>query len=238
MPDDPERKLSVERKLRELGTIYDEIDRDAAYRVYQLETERLFQRGIGGQWTWQQALARSDARFRLARWGRRGGKSKYASAEGAALAVVRQRAVIWCAAKTDDAVSRTFSMVADILEARGFKKNSRRWANASQERYIELENGSAIFGISLGGDLSAAGTGVDFLVLDEAEYVTEQDWTKKCLPTLADRLGKAMIISSAQQGDESWFNQRVEQAIADRDPNWQAFDAPSWVNFYRFPQGR
>lgn len=238
VPTDARGAQEVERKVRELGEIEDELTRDAAYRAYQRETEEWSTGGTAGAWTWQQGLARSEARFRLARWGRRGGKTKYSSAEGAALAAIRARAVIWCAAKTDDAVSRTFAMVADLLETRGLRHSARRWANSEDARYIELENGSVIHGISLSGDLSAAGTGVDLLILDEAEYANEDDWTKKCLPTLADRLGKALIISSAQRGDESWFNQRVEQAHADNDPNWEAFDAPSWVNFYRFPQGR
>lgn len=238
VPADPERARQVERKLRELGAVYDEIEREKEYRAYQIETEHWAAKNIPGSWTWQQALARSKARFRLARYGRRGGKTTYASAEGAALAVIRQKAVVWCAAKTDDAVSRTYGMLADLLEARGYRKNARRWTNADDSRYIELENGSTIYGISLGGELSAVGTGVDLLLLDEAEYATEIDWTRKCLPTLADRLGRALIISSAQTGDETWFNQRVEQAQADGDPNWVAFDAPSWINFYRFPQGR
>ena len=238
VPTDTDLALAVSHRMRELGTIVDELDRDVEYREYQRETETWAAEGVEGTWTWQQALARSDARFRLARYGRRGGKSTYAAAEAAALAIVRQKAIVWSAAKTDDAVSRTFSLIADMLEQRGYRKTARLWRNAPDTRYIELENGSVIYGISLGGELSAAGTGVDFLVLDEAEYATELDWTKKCLPTLADKLGKALIISSAQTGDESWFNSRVEEAIADNDPNWATFDAPSWVNFYRFPQGR
>jgi len=238
VPSNQELALQVERKLRELGEIYDELDRETEYRRYQRDTEDWLNAGVPGVWTWQQALARSEARFRIARWGRRGGKSKYASAEGAALAIVRHRATVWCTAKTDDAVARCFTMIADLLEQRGYKKGSRLWRNAVDSRYIELENGSVLHGISLGGDLSAAGTGVDLLILDEAEYATEQDWTKKCLPTLADKLGKALIISSAQTVDESWFNARVEQALIEDDPNWETFDSPSWVNFYRFPQGR
>ena len=238
VPDDAALGSTVAFKLRELGQIVDEIDRDEAYRVYQRETEQWARDELPGRWTWQQALARSEARFRIARWGRRGGKSVYAAAEGAALALVRQRAVVWCTAKTDDAVGRCFNVLAEKLGDRGYRKTARLWRNASDNRYIELENGSVLHGISLSSDLSAAGTGVDFLILDEAEYASEQDWTKKCLPTLADKMGKALIISSAQQGDESWFNQRVEQAIIDEDPNWETFDSPSWINFYRFPQGR
>jgi hypothetical protein len=68
------RAITVERKLRDLGSIYDEIDRDTAYLAYQRETEFWFRAGEPGHWTWQQALARSEAR-QLACWGRRGGKS-------------------------------------------------------------------------------------------------------------------------------------------------------------------
>ena len=162
----------------------------------------------------------------------------FAFAMGMAQALMRPRSVIWVTAPTNDHVSRVFDMIVEKLLELGLKDSCVIWRNTKDEKLIELSNGSRFYGVSLDSPISGAGTSVDLAIIDEAAYIPSSAWGRQILPTLADRNGCALIISSPET-DDDWFWKQLRRAQNEEaDGVWAGFRGPSWENFYMFPQGR
>ena len=74
LPQDRAQADAVDQRLLAIGAVPDPDEQLRQYFALQAETAQWAQQGLPGRWTGQQALARSEARFRVAGWGRRGGK--------------------------------------------------------------------------------------------------------------------------------------------------------------------
>lgn len=235
MPDDPEGVEAVRARLVEIGNIPDEDSRIAAYRAFQDETEGWETQGAPGHWTGPQGIARSSARFRIAGFGRRSGKTFHAAREGLVVALLRPRSTIWVAAPVMRLVSRGFDMIDELIADLHVPTVLRR--NGKDEKLIVLENGSRIEGMSLDNIFNAAGASVDFAIVDEAAQIVPDAWHRAIAPPLADKQGQALLISS-YEGEEGWFYEQTRKAKAEGLTSWEAFHGESWDNFYAFPQGR
>lgn len=250
VPDDEdERRLLLDR-VREIGNIAAPDARLRAYHLLQQECEQWAEwetlpsgvqiQRVQGRWTGQQALARSYARFRIAAFGRRAGKTTEAAMEAIAVAYVRPRSWVWLAAPTIKLADRAFQKVLETIQDLGLETRNIR--DSAQDKVIILENGAKIEAISLENIWSAAGAAIDFAVIDEAAQVMPEAWTRAILPPLTDRNGQALLISS-WEGEGDFFQQKAIEAEADRRAHgtaaaWELFQDASYdVNFYAFPQG-
>lgn len=254
VPDDEALQLDLRQRVNDVGNLVAddpkeaEVLRMAAYSALQNETEQWQKDGIPGKWTGQQAVARSDRRFRIVAWGRRGGKTRYAAAEALAIAVLRPRSWVWLAAPIAKLTGRAFDYVVESCHDLGLAdEKGYRERNQIQEKEIVLANGSRVEAISLENYLSAAGAAIDFAVIDEAAQIVPEAWYRAVLPPLIDRNGGALLISS-YEGEGDFFSDKVlevqkevERAQTlgyDYKPEWEMFQAASYeVNFYAFPQG-
>lgn len=240
IPDDEDERFKLLETVREVGEIPFPDARLRAYHKLQEECERQEAAGVVGRWSGQQALARSRARFRIAAFGRRAGKTTEAAFEAIAVAYVRPRSWIWLAAPTIKLADRAFQKVLETVQDLGLETRSQR--DSSQDKVIILENGSKIEALSLENIWSAAGAAIDFAVIDEAAQVMPEAWTRAILPPLTDRNGQALLISS-WEGEGDFFEQKAREAEADRlahgtEAAWELFQDASYdVNFYAFPQG-
>lgn len=235
MPDDPDGVEEVRARLKALGDIPEEDARILAYRALQDETESWEQQGVAGHWTGQQGIARSAARFRIAGYGRRAGKTFHAAREGIVVAISRPRSTVWVAAPIMRLVSRGFDMIDELVADLHLPTVMRR--NGKDEKLIVLENGSRIEGMSLDNILNAAGASVDFAIVDEAAQIVPDAWHRAIAPPLTDKQGQALLISS-YEGEEGFFYEQARRAKSEGLANWEAFHGESWDNFYAFPQGR
>ena len=241
VPDDEAAQIELLRRARAVGEIDFPDHRLRAYHTLQDETERWAEQGIEGRWTGQQALARSRARFRIAAWGRRGGKTTEAAMEAVGVAMLRPRSWIWLAAPTMKLVSRAFDKVMEVVRDQGLKTRTVR--DTTQEKLCVLENGARLEGMSLENIFSAAGAAIDLAIIDEAAQVLPEAWARAILPPLTDRNGQALLISS-WEGEGDFFHQKAIDARADMvahgtDAAWEMFQDASYdINFYAFPQGR
>jgi hypothetical protein len=241
IPADFEAEAEVKRRLRWIGSLDTPDGRLREYHTLQDESERWYQGGVEGHWVGQQALARSRARFRIAAWGRRGGKTTEAAMEAIGVAYIRPRSWIWLAAPTMKLVSRAFDKVMENVRDHGLKTRTVRDTN--QEKLCILDNGARLEGISLENVWTAAGAAIDLAIIDEAAQIYPEAWTRAILPPLTDRNGQALLISS-WEGEGDFFHQKALDARAEmlRDGNeaaWEMFqDASYEINFYAFPQGR
>jgi hypothetical protein len=241
VPSDEDQDKEVRRRLRWIGSLATPDERLREYHALQDESETWQQMGLEGHWTGQQALARSRARFRIAAWGRRGGKTTEAAMEAIVVADARPRSWIWLAAPTMKLVSRAFDKVMEMVRDHGLKTRTIRDTN--QEKLCILDNGARLEGISLDNIWTAAGAAIDLAIIDEAAQVYEQAWTRAILPPLTDRNGQALLISSWEgEGDFFWqkaMDARSEMARDGTEAAWEMFqDASYEINFYAFPQGR
>ena len=245
IPEEPELKTGIEVRLKDIGRWEKEDDRLKAYLDLQQETEQLAKDGVLGAWVGQQALARSEARFRLAAWGRRGGKTKYAAAEALGIAMVRPRSTIWLAAPIAKLTGRAFDYVVESLIDLGMADDCRI-QNQEQVKRAVLPNGSSIEGVSCENVLSMAGAAVDFCVLDEAAQIVPDVFYRGIIPPLTDRDGGALLISS-YEGEGDFFSEKVLEVQAEAEkakakgadfkPDWELFQGASYdMNFYAFPK--
>lgn len=240
-PTNQELADALKSKLRVIGQIPEMDERLRAYYRLQAETRGWAEQGIEGAWDGQMGLTMSRARFRLAAWGRRGGKTFHAAREAVALMMNRPYASVWSCGPNFRAVGRCFSMIKQLLHSLGAEIVVERDTDVS--KLLVLGNGSKCEGVSLEnvGDEgkksgTAVGDAVDFSIVDEAAQIIPAAWTRAVLPPLMDRNGQALLIGS-HEGDDAFFARRAREALEEED--WDVFNAASWeVNFYVFPQGR
>jgi hypothetical protein len=241
VPDDEDGQRELLHRVRRIGGINQPDARLREYHMLQDETESWQQQGIEGHWTGQQALARSKARFRIAAWGRRGGKTTEAAMEAIGVAKLRPRSWIWLAAPTMKLVSRAFDKVMEAVRDQNLKTLTVR--DTLQEKLCILDNYARLEGISLENIWSAAGAAIDLAIIDEAAQIYPEAWARAILPPLTDRNGQALLISS-WEGEGDFFHAKAIDARADMvahgtEAAWELFQDASYdVNFYAFPQGR
>lgn len=241
IPDDKRMADDLRSQLNAIRVIPEKFEREEAYFALQASTGLWEEAGYEGHWTYQMAIAKSSSRFRIAAFGRRAGKTYLAAREALAVAKMRPRSWIWCAGKTADACDRAFQMIVGMLRDSGEYDRLTTARNQKHEKLLVLPNGSRIEGMSLNGEVGAAGTAIDYVILDEAEFASADDWQEQIEPVLTDRAGHAFLISSTQK-DESWFWEFVEAAREDRaaglESEWEGFTGSAWDNFFSHPEGR
>lgn len=241
LPDDWDLREKILKAQLVIGSIPDEkIDeRLARYFEFQAWTGTLDGK-MPGHWTGQQGVTRSQARFRLVAWGRRGGKTTLAACEALGVAIMRPRSWVWLAAPTMDGVSRSFDMVMRMIDDLGLETITRR--DSEQTKLVVLQNGAKIEGVSLDNIKTVAGTVIDLAVIDEAAQVDPLAWERAIMPPLTDHKGQALLISS-YEGEDNFFYAKALAAKAEQkeygtESEWDAFqDATYDVNFFLAPQG-
>jgi phage terminase large subunit-like protein len=165
----------------------------------------------------------SGARFRVLACGRRWGKSLLALM--ACLLEARRRgAVIWY-------VAPTFRM-AD-LHWRTLRRNLPPGYPAAlrqSERRLVCANGAEVAFRSADNPDHLRGVGLDFLVVDEAAFLLDgaATWAEALRPTLSDRRGRALIISTPRGRD--WFHALWLRGQQQADPEVASFWFPTASN--------
>ena len=236
VPADGEMRAYLRHRVAEIGDVLDPEERIRDYLKLQEWSAEQQKRGVAGKWTGQQGLHRSTARFRLAAWGRRGGKTLAASREAMAVAIMKARAVIWVCAPTMKLVARCFDMILTLAKDLGLEILQKH--DTTQEKLLVIGNGSRFEGVSLEEGATAAGAGVDFLLVDEAARVDDEKvWSRELLPVITDKNGDALLISS-WEGDDNFFFELAENGGEDGDQDWEIFKGATWENFFQFPQGQ
>ena len=94
------------------------------------------------------------------------------------------------------------------------------------ERTIITPNGGMVSVRSADNPDRLRGAGLDFIVLDECAFIKEQTWTEVLRPTLSDRMGSALFISTPK--GYNWFQRLFEEA-QNRD-GWATWTLPTSSN--------
>mgnify|MGYP003334548949 FL=1 len=94
------------------------------------------------------------------------------------------------------------------------------------ERRLELPNGGSVMVKSADNPDSLRGAGLDGVVIDEAAFCDADVWHKAIPPTIADRMGWAMLLSTPN--GFNWFHDVYNQGQDDAD--WAIFQRPTADN--------
>tara|TARA_B100000131_G_C18068089_1_gene593364 strand:+ start:70 stop:1305 length:1236 start_codon:yes stop_codon:yes gene_type:complete len=164
----------------------------------------------------QKEIVDSDARFKVVAAGRRFGKS-YLSMNLMARHARQPMANVWY-------VTTTYGAAKNIMWI-PLKDRLRKlhWAKSFHEVAMTawLINGSEMSLKGTNNPDSLRGVGLDYLVIDEAAYVDETVWTEVLRPTLSDKGGGALFISSPT--GRNWFYELYEQASQEEQSDWEAW---------------
>jgi len=166
------------------------------------------------------------------RWGRRAGKTLLAAYE-AAFCLLQDGKRVWIVAPDHELTGRVWDEVTRILcDDLGFEPTTRR---DTPPRRLAFPWRSVCEGKSTepNAQKSLVGAAVDLLVWDEAAKSPAEVWERKLHPNLADRHGRALLISTPEGYNH--FHQLWQRGNGgDRD--WRSFHAPSTVNPHLPPE--
>src|SRR3990167_7426365 len=163
------------------------------------------------------------ARFKVLAAGRRWGKTRLGVNECLSVAARGGRA--WWVAPTYKMSEGGWRPLQRI----GTKINAEV---RKAERHIILPNRGEITVRSADNPDSLRGEGLDFVVLDEVAYMTEQTWTEVLRAALSDRQGKGLFISTPKR--RNWFFQYWLRG-QDAGEEWQSWRFPTSANPYISP---
>jgi len=166
----------------------------------------------------QETITADDSRFKVAVCGRRFGKTYLAMRELAKNCREPNKKAFYVAPTYKQAKRTVWKELKEKL-------NKLNWIASTNEQdlTITLVNDSTI---SLGGanDFDGLrGIGLDFIVMDEFSYMKEEAWTEVLRPTLSDKNGSALFITTpAGQGNWSYdLYQRGQQEHESEWKSWQ-----------------
>jgi len=163
----------------------------------------------------QLKVAKSDARWKILCAGRRFGKTRLGVQLCMEVALKGGRA--WWVAPTFSIARVGWRDIA--ASAKSFPREIEPKVSLANMQ-IDLANGGSIAVRSADNPQRLRGEGLDFLVMDEAAFVKPEVWQEVLRPTLTERKGSALFISTPI-GRDNWFFDLWE--TAEEADNWERF---------------
>ena len=159
----------------------------------------------------QQTIFDDENRFRVVSAGRRFGKTYLSMYEIARVARFPGKRIFYVAPSYRMGKQIIWSQMCDEMR-------QRRWVRKINESdlTITLINGSKISVRSADNFDSMRGVSLDFVVLDECAYMSKEVWTEVLRPTLSDREGGLLAISTPK--GYNWFHDMFIGAAS--NANW------------------
>jgi hypothetical protein len=165
----------------------------------------------------QTQVGASPARFRVVIAGRRWGKTFLSIRELARAAREPNKRCFYVAPTYRQAKQ----IVWDQLKYRLMDLNWCARVNES-DLTITLKNNSKISLRGADNPDSLRGVGLDFIVMDEFAMIDSKAWHEVLRPTLSDRQGRAMFISTPM-GQGNWAYDLYQKGIDSTEHQWESF---------------
>ncbi len=168
----------------------------------------------------QQKIHSDQSRFQVVAAGRRFGKTRLGAIRCLEVALTGGRAW-WVAPIYKNAK----------IGWRHILKAARQVPNTKimlADMEIEFPTGGVITVRSADSPIGLRGEGLDLVVLDEAARIAEDKWTEDLRPSLTDRLGKALFISTPR--GFNWFHELWERGEDQDRGSWAGFQYPTSAN--------
>lgn len=172
----------------------------------------------------QQLVKDDPHRFKVLNAGRRWGKSLFARFLLLDLAINQGKQVWW--------ISPTYGNVFDHWQQTLTMVGSLPTYRNVQQKYLEFEyrgrKGSLSFKSGDRPD-NLRGSGLDYIVIDEAAFVHPDVWEAVARPALSDKMGGALIISTPN-GVGDWYHRAYQRGLDPEFPDWTTFHFPTITN--------
>jgi phage terminase large subunit-like protein len=97
------------------------------------------------------------------------------------------------------------------------------------DRQINLPGGGFVGVRSADNPDTLRGEGLDFVVMDECAFMKREAWTEAIRPSLSDRQGKALFISTPK--GRNWFWESYQNGVRG-EKGWASFQFPTVENPY------
>ncbi|CAB4128019.1 phage_term_2, phage terminase, large subunit, PBSX family [uncultured Caudovirales phage] len=165
----------------------------------------------------QREVVSSLARFRVVIAGRRWGKTHLAIRELARSARIPRSRSFY--------VAPTYRQAKQIVwDPLKYRLQDLGWTDRVNETdlTITLINGSRISLRGADNPDSLRGVGLDFVVIDEFAMVDQKAWTEVLRPTLSDRGGAALFISTPM-GASNWAYDLFQRGQDTSEADWSSF---------------
>ena len=173
---------------------------------------------------------KETARFFVMICGRRFGKTT-ASAMEATYYASQPNKKIWLVGLSYDKADLMFREVWQRMVVG--KANDIERAS-EKERFIKFKWGTTVEAKSADNPDSLVGEGLDLLIMDEVAKMKRKIWDMYLSPTLSDRKGKAIFITTPE--GFNWIYDLF--LLGKEDELWQSHQAPTWDNNIVFPDGK
>ena len=210
-------------------------------RQRMLDVERLY-RGIEYfPHDGQRKFHASQKRFKVMDCGRRWGKSTAGPHDKTPYLMMSEPKLGWIVAPTYDLGEKEFrvfwSILIDKLQLPIDK--SRTFYNIRTKDFrITTAWGSSVEVRSAEHPESLVGEGLDFVIMAEAAKLKLSHWEKYIRPTLSDKRGSAVFVSTPE--GFNWFYDLYQRGQSE-DPqfkDWWSYKSPTWENTIMFPGAR
>ena len=171
----------------------------------------------------REAMIASDGkRFVVMVCGRRWGKTSYAVLQ--ILAHALQGELCWWVAPT-----LAQSRIAERMLRRLVKSIPKGICTEKRSEHLfNFATGGSIFFKTADDPDNLRGEGLQFVVIDEADFIGEEIWTDIIRPALSDKRGKALLCSTPRI-ENGWFHKLFIRGTGN-DQQYVSLSYPSWTN--------
>ncbi len=175
----------------------------------------------------QKPIHASKKRFVVCICGRRFGKSLLAAKEAEAV-LMRPGKRVWVVAPTYALTDKVFREIYKTLVIDRKIDPKAIVKKSESERAIKLAWGSELLGKSADNPDSLIGDSVDYLIIDECAKMRKRVWEKYLRPTLTDREGRALFITTPE--GTNWVYHLYKRGLKQKSRLWGSFLFPSARN--------
>lgn len=182
--------------------------------------------------------AAATHRFCVVCAGRRWGKSKAGPHEMLASMVMKKPTLGWIVAPTYDLGEKEFRVFWEVLIDRlkvPVERTKTFYNIRTKDFRITTAWGSSVEVRSAEHPESLVGEGLDWVIMAEAAKLKLSHWEKYIRPTLSDKRGRAVFVSTPE--GYNWFYNLYQQGTQREHPQWWAMRSPTWENTVMFPEG-
>lgn len=180
-------------------------------------------------------------RFKVMDCGRRWGKSTSGPHDMLPEMMLKKPVMGWIVAPTYDLGEKEFRVFwAELVDKMRVPLDKSKTFNSIRTKDFRITTawGSSIEVRSAEHPESLVGEGLDFVIMAEAAKLKLSHWEKYIRPTLSDKRGRAVFVSTPE--GFNWFYDLYQRGQAD-DPkykDWWSYKSPTWENTIVFPGGR
>jgi hypothetical protein len=178
----------------------------------------------------QVLVHRSKASRRVLACGSRWGKTTCAAMEiVAAMLAPRSESLGWCVAPTYETAELIFGLVVRTMHERFAHRVLEYEPRDHRLIVLNLSGGrSELRSKSCEDPNSLVGTGLDYVVIDEAARLAPRIWEGHLSQRLIDRNGTALLVSTPRGAN--WFYKAWKLGQKGRDVRFESWSSPSWIN--------